>query len=45
MGSKEGECYGGGQFTISLMEENGHVTEVVILMEGERSCYGGGQFK
>ena len=24
--------------------ENGHVTEVVSLMESERSCYGGGQF-
>ena len=23
---------------------NGHVTEVVSLMEGEWSCYGGGQF-
>ena len=27
----------GGQF-------NGHVTEVVSLMEGEWSCYRGGQF-
>ena len=26
-------------------KENGHVTEVVTLMEGEWSCYGGGQFK
>ena len=25
--------------------ENGHVTEVDSLMEGEWSCYGGGQFK
>ena len=24
--------------------QNGHVTEVVSLMEGEWSCYGGGQF-
>ena len=24
--------------------ENGHVTEVVSLMEREWSCYGGGQF-
>ena len=23
-------------------KENGHVTEVVTLMEGEWSCYGGG---
>ena len=23
--------------------DNGHVTEVVSLMEGEWSCYGGGQ--
>ena len=27
----EWSCYRGGQF-------NGHVTEVVTLMEGERSC-------
>ena len=26
-------------------KENGHVTEVVSLMEGERSYYRGGQFK
>ena len=26
------------------MEENGHVMEVVTLMEGEWSCNGGGQF-
>ena len=26
-------------------KENGHVTEVVTLMEGEWSCYGGGKFK
>ena len=26
-------------------KENGHVTEVVTLMEGEWSCYGGYQFK
>ena len=25
--------------------ENGHVTEVVSLIEGEWSYYGGGQFK
>ena len=24
--------------------QNGHVTEVVSLMEGEWSCYGGGKF-
>ena len=30
---------------VILMGENGHVTEVVTLMEGEWSCYGGGQFK
>ena len=28
----------------SLKGENGHVTEVVSLMEREWSCYGGGQF-
>ena len=27
------------------MRENGHVTEVVGLMDGEWSCYGCGQFK
>ena len=27
-----------------LRRENGHVTEVVTLMDGEWSCYGGGQF-
>ena len=27
------------------MRENGHVTEVVSLMDGEWSCYGGGKFK
>ena len=27
------------------MEENGHVTEVVSLMEGELSCYRGGHCK
>ena len=26
-------------------KENGHVTEVVTLMEGEWSCYEGGYFK
>ena len=26
------------------MRENGYVTEVVTLMEGEWSCYRGGQF-
>ena len=38
----EGEwsCYRSG----SLMEEHGHVTEVVSLMEGAWSCYRGGQF-
>ena len=25
--------------------ENGHVTEIASLMEGEWSCYGGDQFK
>ena len=34
-------CYG-GHFN---GRENGHVTEVVNLMEGEWSCYGGSQFK
>ena len=29
---------------VSLKRENGHVTEVVSLMEGEWSCYRGGQF-
>ena len=39
----EGElsCYRGGQFK---GRENGHVTEVVILMEENMSCYRGGQF-
>ena len=27
------------------MEENGYVTELACLTEGEWSCYGGGQFK
>ena len=27
-----------------LWRENGHVTEVVSLMESEWSCYGSGQF-
>ena len=35
-------CYGGCHFN---GRENGHVTEVVTLMEGEWSYYGGGQFK
>ena len=30
---------------VNIGSENGHVTEVVSLMEGEWSCYGGGQFK
>ena len=29
----------------NLKEENGHVTEVASLKEGEWSCYRGGQFK
>ena len=29
----------------SLMEENGYVTEVASLMEGELSCYRGGHCK
>ena len=29
---------------VSIMEENGHVTEGASLMEGEWSCYRGGQF-
>ena len=39
----EGEWsfYRGGQFN---ERENGHVTEVVSLMEGARSCYRGGRF-
>ena len=36
---REWSCYGGGQFKW----KNGHVTEVVSLMEGEWSCYRGGQ--
>ena len=50
----ECSCYRGGQFNGGKMvtlqrlsiywKENGHVTEVVTLMEGEWSCYGGGQF-
>ena len=35
-------CYGGCHFN---GRENGHVTEVVTLMEGEWSYYRGGQFK
>ena len=35
-------CYGGCHFN---GRENGHVTEVVTLMEEEWSYYGGGQFK
>ena len=36
-------CYRGGQFN---GRQNGHVTEVASLMEGEEwSCYRGGQFK
>ena len=35
-------CYRGCHFN---GRENGHVTEVVTLMEAEWSCYGGGQFK
>ena len=34
-------CYRGCHFNGS---ENGHVTEVVSLMEGEWSCYRGCQF-
>ena len=39
----EWSCYGGGQFKGG---ENGHVTEVVTLIEGEKSCQSvrGGQF-
>ena len=29
---------------VSLRRENGHVTEVDSLMQGEWLCYGGGQF-
>ena len=29
----------------SLIEENGHVTEVASLMEGELKCYRGGHCK
>ena len=29
----------------NLKEENGYVTEVASLKEGEWSCYRGGQFK
>ena len=28
-----------------MLRENGHVTEVVTLIEGEWSCYRGSQFK
>ena len=38
---KVGSCYGGCHFN---GRENGHVTEVVTLMEGEWSYYRGGQF-
>ena len=50
----EGECYRGGLFNAMRMvmlrrlpvegRENGHVTEVVTLMEGEWSYYRGGHF-
>ena len=52
---KQGEwlSYRGGQFnggSVVILQrwpfhwrENGHFTEVLILMEGERSCYGGGR--
>ena len=33
-----------GHTEVVLWSENGHVTEVVSLMEREWSCYGGGQF-
>ena len=32
------------QRQVCLMEGDGHVTEVVSLMEGEWSCYRGGHF-
>ena len=35
-------CYGGCHFN---GRENGHVTEMVTLMEGEWSYYGDGLFK
>ena len=37
---KENGHYG-GHFNV---RKNGHVTEVVTLMEGESSCYRGGHF-
>ena len=36
---EEWSCYRGGHFN---EKENGHVTEVVTLKEGEWSCYRGG---
>ena len=51
---EEWSCYRGGQFNGGRMvtlqrwpvqwRKNGHVTEVVSLMEGEWSRYRGGQF-
>ena len=29
---------------VAILMENGHLKEVVSLMEREWSCYGGGQF-
>ena len=50
----EGEwpCYRGGKFNggsghvteVARLRENGHVTEVVTLIEGEWSCYRGDHF-
>ena len=50
----EGEwsCYRGGKFDggnghvtkVARLRENGHVTEVVTLIEGEWSCYRGDHF-
>ena len=50
----EGEwsCYRGGKFNggsshvteVTRLNENGHVTEEVTLIDGEWSCYRGGHF-
>ena len=48
----EWSCYRGGKFNgwsghvteVARLRENGHVTEVVTLIEGEWSCYRGDHF-
>ena len=50
---EERSCYKGGKLNggsvhvteVARLRENGHVTEVVTLIEGEWSYYRDGQFK